>query len=126
MLNFDPNLKIPLLSGEKIEGKILPLQICKKCDIYWLKHVPGVLNYLKLKKNTSKYFFLSMARNIVKIECEIYKYSSNICQIISHLKPVFRTSHSARPPKNSHPSCSLSELQLILLLILHLQLTIFN
>ena len=42
MLNFDPNLTIPVLTGEngtEIEGKLLQSDICKECDIYWQKNM---------------------------------------------------------------------------------------
>jgi len=73
----------------KIEGKILPSDICQKCDIYWQKNMLlvsvklEILHARKLPragKITPKLFFTG-ASNIVKMEPKIYKYSQNICQI---------------------------------------------
>ena len=92
----------------KFEGKILSSHICHKCDIYrqktcswcqWNLKFCTQANNIEPKKTAQNIFFTG-ARNIVKMESEISKYSQNICQIFQHLQPVFRTSHSTRPQKN--------------------------
>ena len=68
--------------------------MCQKCDIYWQKkQVQISLNFCTyanhlVPKKISKNNFLTGARKIVKIEFKFYKYSPNISQIFSHLKPV--------------------------------------
>ena len=77
-------------------------------------------------KRNLKITFFSQALFIVQI---FSKYFPNIfiCQIIiKYLEPVFTDHIQLVPQSSSHPSCSLLELQLILLKIVLLHMAMFN
>ena len=118
----------------KFEGKIFPSHICPKWGSYLQKTCSWCLtnfkfgtqaNYLMPRKNL-KITFLSGARNIVKMGSEIYKYFLLFFIISKYLMFVLRPVFNSSPQFYSHLSCSLLRLKLILLQILHLQLTVFN
>ena len=66
------------------------------------------------RKNHPK---ITGASNIVKMESEIYKYFVKYFNTYNQFLGLYI---QLVPKKNSHPSCSSSELQLILLQIPHL------
>ena len=117
-----------------IEGKIFLSNICQKWHIYRQKPERGVrpiwnLAYSQIlwcSEKNLKITFWSLTPFIVKMEFEKYKYFTWIFLRLKYLMCFFQASVQLVPRFYSHLSCSLLQLQLILLQIPNLQLTAFN
>ena len=77
-------------------------------------------------KKHLKIIFFSAQPFIVKMQFEIWKYLASKKLLPKYLRCRLHNRVQLVPKFNSHLSCSLLQLQLIPLDILHLQLTVFN
>ena len=94
LLNFDPNFKISIQSGKNCKNivrKMIPWNICQIFDSYCQKTCSWCqlnfkfitqANYPMPRKN----YFLTGARNIVKMGSEIYKYFTYFFHCVKYLR----------------------------------------
>ena len=135
MLIFDPNLKIPVLTGKKLFKywrKNIPVKYLPKRGYLLAKNLKWVSDQFEnqhaikfCSEKTLKITFWSGPNSFGKWNLKIQIFDV-IFSSSKYLMCCFEASVQLIPKSYSHPSCSLLELQLILVQISLPHLAMFN
>ena len=137
MLNSDPNLIIPVLTGKELLEywwKNILVIYLPKMGYLLAKNLKGVSDHFEIwralkfcgaLKKKLKITFWPEAPFIVKMDFQIWR-NLHFFPRFKYFELCFYASVQLVPEIYSHPSCSLLELKLILMWIILLQLAVFN